>query len=167
LGVKTEADLLAEHEATQTAQEAEREERLRKAEEIATNQKIRAEKAEAVAKGLQRPKEEITPNNSLPQSDLIAILKADVAEEDIQEVSDYAKLKGITISEALKSSVVKAILSEKNEERTTANATSTGNARRGSVKPNPAQLLENANKGVMPETDEEMETLIRARKGIK
>ena len=78
---------------------------------------------------------------------------------------DYAKLKGISVSEALKSSVVKTILAEKQEERKTANATSTGNARRGSTKLNPSQLLEKANKGEMPDSDEDLDALIKARLG--
>ena len=167
LGVKTEADLLAEHEATLTAQEADREERLRKAEEVAQNQKIRAEKAESQ---LKKPeKENITPktDDSLSQTDLIAVLKADISEEDISEVTDYAKLKKISVAEALKSSVVKAILSEKKEERKTAEATSTGVTRRGSTKPSSSQLMENAEKGIMPESDEELDILVKARKGLK
>ncbi len=166
LGLKTEDDLLAEHEELLKTQEAEKEEKLKKVEEIAVNQRIRAEKAEAQIK---EKKEVITPktDNSLSQTDLIAILKADVAEEDIQEVTDYAKLKNISVVEALKSSVVKTILSEKKEERTTANATSTGNTRKGSSKSTSSQLLENARKGNLPDSDEDLEALIRARKGQK
>jgi hypothetical protein len=167
-GLKTEDDLLAEHEELLKTQEVEKAEKLKKAEEIAENQRIRAEKAEKELKeGKKSEHKEVTPKtDSLSQTDLIAILKADIAEEDISEVTDYAKLKNISITEALKSSVVKTILSEKNEERKTANATATGNARRGSTKQTPSQLLDNARKGELPDSDEDLEKLIKARKGL-
>lgn len=166
-GSKTEEDLLAEYESA----EQEKEEKRIKAEELANNYKIRAEKAEAK---LKEPKEEkkevIAPktNDSLSQTDLIAILKADVAEEDIEEVVSYASLKKISVADALKSNVIKTILSEKAEQRATANATATNNRRGGSSsKLTPSQILENAKKGDLPESDEEMKILVRARKGLK
>jgi hypothetical protein len=163
-GLKTEDDLLAEHEEAQKALETERESRLTKAEEIAENQRIRAEKAEARAR---EDLKEVAPNtDALSQKDLIAILKADVAEDDIPEVVDYARLKKISVVEALKSSVVKTILSEKNEERKTASATATGGHRKGPSRVSPSQLLADAEKGVMPEDDEGITALVKARKGI-
>lgn len=168
LGAKTEEDFLAEHEAAEAAKVAEEAERLKKAEELANNYKIRAEKAEAEAKAKKEVVEEKTTptNDSLTQSDLLAIVRANIAEEDIDEVKDYARLKNISVAEALKTSVVKTILSEKDEERKTANATNTGNGRRGSERQTPSQLLENAKKGVLPDSDEELEKLILARKGL-
>src|SRR5690606_10314539 len=50
--------------------------------------------------------------DNLSQKDMFALIKADVHEDDISEVADYAKLKGITVAEALKAPVVKTILSE-------------------------------------------------------
>jgi len=169
LGAKTEEDFLAEHEAAEAAKVAEEAERLKKAEELATNYKIRAEKAEAEAKAKSEKKveENTTPtNDSLTQSDLLAIVRANIAEEDIDEVKDYAHLKNISVAEALKTSVVKTILSEKDEERKTANATNTGSGRRGSDRQTPSQLLENAKKGILPDNDDDLEKLILARKGL-
>lgn len=159
-GEKTEEDFIAEYKSKSEATLEELREKARKNEELATNYKIRAEKAEK-SKGEHH---ESTPtNDSIPQKDLIALLKANVEEEDIQEVLDYSKLKNISVSEALKSSVVKSILSEKNEERQTASITATGNIRKGVNKPTGSALLERASKGEMPESDEDMAALVRAR----
>jgi len=145
-----------------------------KAQEYARNQKIRAERAEKELKELKNKfsSKEETPAPSkntgdFSQMDFMALIKADVPEDDISEVADYAKLKGISISEALKSSVVKTILSERNEERKTAQATSTGPARKGATRPNGDTLIANAQRGQMPDSDADLDALIRARRGLK
>ena len=99
----------------------------------------------------------------LSQKDMMAFIRAGIDDDDISVVTDYAKLKGITVSEALNSTVIKGILAEKEEERRTAQATSTGNTRKGSSKPSPTQLLEKAKKGEMPESDEDMAALVKAQ----
>jgi hypothetical protein len=58
-------------------------------------------------------------------------------------------------------------LSEKDEERKTANASNTGKARVGSTKMTDETLLSNASKGIYPEKDEDIERLIMARKAKK
>lgn len=169
-GVKTEEELINEFETNQAEALRVESERAKKSEELANNYKIRAEKAESEAKAKEAKEVKVEPtpiNDSLTQSDLLAIVRANIADEDIDEVRDYANLKHISVSEALKSSVVKTILSEKDEERKTANATSTGNARKGSERQTPSQLLENAKKGILPDSDEDLEKLILARKGLK
>lgn len=148
---------------------------LEKAKELANNYKIRAEKAERLAKSLkaEKPKEEEKPKVDTPTAgdlssrDVFALMKANVAEEDIDEVREYAQLKKISIAEALKASVVKTILSEKAEQRKTANAANTGGSKRGSGKVTDEIILSNFNKGIVPETDEEIERIYKLRKGIK
>ena len=157
----------AEKEALENGTVTE-EEKIKKAEELANNYKIRAEKAEGKLK--EEKKEVIAPkkDDSLSQSDLIAIIKADVAEEDIEEVTVYAKIKNISVADALKTNIIKTVLADKKEERTTAAATNTGNARKGSSRPNPSQLLEQAQKtGELPESEEDLTALVRERKGLK
>lgn len=105
--------------------------------------------------------------SSLSQADLYALLKADVAEDDVSEVVDYAKLKKIPVAEALKSNIVKAILKERSEERETAEATSTSTSRRSNSRPTPDALLDNARKGNMPESDADIDALIKARRKAK
>jgi LPS O-antigen subunit length determinant protein (WzzB/FepE family) len=142
--------------------------KLLKAEELANNYKIRAEKAEKLAKTI---KVEAKPDTSKPVSmstrDYIALVNNKINEEDIGEVEDYAKYRGISIAEALKSSVVKTLISEKEEIRKTAQATNTSNARRGSSQVSPETLLNKARKGEVPESDEDIMKLVRARKPYK
>ena len=122
----------------------------------------RAKKAEAEARRLKtllksnEPKAEVKQpsqkQDGLTTMDTIALINAKVTEkEDIDEVLDYAKLKGISVSEALKSTVVKTILSERVEQRRTAEATNTGTARRGSAQLSSEQILANASKGRLPD----------------
>lgn len=154
LGEKTEADLLKEFEAKESEEQ-------NKLKELADNYKIRAEKAEAKAKEGKEtaPKTEM----SLSQPDLIALVKGDVAEEDIDDVADYAKFKNISVKEALKSSVVKSMLAERKEERATAEATQTGAKRKGTSAASGDELLQRAEQGKVPETKEEIAALVDAR----
>lgn len=138
--------------------------RLAKADELAKNYKIRAEKAE---KSVKPVKENTAPKPNLSSTDLYALMKANVPEEDIGEVEEYAKFKKISVSEALKSTVVKSLLSEKAEQRTTASATNTNNARRGSAKTTDEALVNNASIGKLPDSDEDIQRLIRAKMGVK
>ena len=94
---------------------------------------------------------------------MYALNKANVEEEDLSEVIEFAKFKNISVAEALKSSVVKTLLSEKEELRKTANATNIGNVKRGSTQVSDQTLLENASQGIMPESDEDIQRLAKAR----
>lgn len=137
--------------------------RLAKAEELANNYKIRAEKAE------KKPEREVSKVAPKKQSDLsavdiIAISKSNIDAQDVEDVLDYAKFKGISISEALNNSVVKATLAQKDELRKTAQATNTGAARRGSSSVTDEQLLANASKGILPESDADLKRLISLRR---
>ncbi len=115
----------------------------------------------------KKPETKARKSNELTQSDVIAIIKNNVDEEDIPEIADFAKLKGITFSEALKSSIVKNILREKQEERSVAEATHTGASRKGATKVSDETLLANARAGKMPDNEADMKRLIEARKRFK
>jgi len=91
--------------------------------------------------------------------DLVALMKADVAEEDIAEVEDFAKYKKISIAEALKTSTVKSLLAEKREKRETANATNTGSAKRSPAKLTDEAIMDKARKG----QEVDVEDLVSAR----
>lgn len=137
-----------------------------KAKELAENYKIRAEKAEKASKkgnseGEKTPKNE--RNEEMSSRDIIALTKANIADEDIDVVLDYAKFKKISVAEALKSSVVKATLAENEEHRKTAAATNTGTGRRGVQQKSEDVLLSEFKSGKVPETDDEMERLALAR----
>jgi len=141
----------------------------KKKDELATNYKLRAEKAEGKLKGIKPPGEttKAEPKQELSTSDIYSLMRANVPEDDIAEVAEYARFKGISVTEALNSSVIKSTLAERAEKRNAANATSTGAARRGTAKASDEQLLENASKGIMPESDDDLVRLIRLQKGIK
>lgn len=133
-----------------------------KAEDVAKSQKIRAEKAERGQKA-EKAAPTAENKNELSQMDMLAIIRSNVPDEDIAEVTDYAKLKGMSVAEALKTPTVKAILSERAEVRQSASAASTGPTRRGTSKVSDETLIRNAEKGVMPESDADIERLIEAR----
>lgn len=151
--------------------EEETEEETSKEAEIAKNQKIRAEKAEAELKKLknqqaqqaQQAEGEGTPKKDLSTEDLYALIDNKVPQEDITDVKEYAQFKGISVAEALKSSVVKSVLSEKAEARKVAQGTNTGTSKRGVSKTPSSTLLEKFKKGEIPESEEDMRRIAEAR----
>ena len=125
----------------------------------------RAKKAEQEAKknkpagGEEPPKKE-----EYSLEDTVAIITDKVTEkDDIEIVKKFAKLENISIAEALKSPIVKTILSTKAEERKTAQATNTGGGRKGSSKVTGDEMIERALQGQMPEDDEGIKNLAEAR----
>lgn len=137
--------------------------RLAKAEELARNYRIRAEKAEKLAKQVGNRPTESQTKGELTTNDLYALMEAKVPQEDVSEVQDYAKLKGISITEALKAPLVKSMLAEKAEKRQTAEVTNTGTARRGSGKLSDEAFMEKISSGFAPETDEDIARYVRLR----
>jgi len=105
LGDKTEEDLIKEWDQQEEEERKKLLEEAQKAKELADNYKIRAEKAESRTKEVKE-----TPKNDLTYLDTIALVKADVSDEDISDIMDYASMKKISVAEALKSSVVKSLL---------------------------------------------------------
>lgn len=83
---------------------------------------------------------------TLSEKDVYALVKADVAEEDIDEVKAYAGYRKISVADALKDATLKSILSVKAEERRTAAATNTRSAR-GTAKVNGETLIDQARQG--------------------
>lgn len=134
-------------------------ERLAKAEELANNYKTRAEKAEAKAK---KPAE--AKKDDIDSRDMMALIRANVPDEDVDQVVEFAKFKKIPVAEALKSNVVKTMLEDSAEMRKTAQASNTGVARRAGVKLTDEMILQNAKQsGVLPEGDDDMNRLIDAQ----
>jgi hypothetical protein len=135
-----------------------------KEKERAENQKIRAEKAEKLAKQKQSDtSKQVTPE--LDNATLARIYQ--IPEEDFEEVLDMAKFKKLSIAETLKLGATKAILAEKAEFRRTSEMSNTGNARRGASKVSDDVLLANLSKGEIPESKEEAERLFWAKRGGK
>lgn len=106
------------------------------------------------------------PKSDLSQKDLYALMANKVHEEDIDEVVEYAKLKGLPVAEALKSSVVKTILKEKEEIRNTAAVTNTGVTRKSATPKDADTLVNKARKGEVPQTREDMIKVFNRMKGL-
>lgn len=107
----------------------------------------------------KKPEATASSKDKLTNVDVIAIIKANVPEDDIDDVVEYAQLKQIPISEALKSTIVKTILADKAEQRKTAEGTNTNGGKRGNAKLSDEALLENASKGIMPESADDINRL--------
>ena len=121
------------------------------------NKKLKSEPKE------ETPKE--TPKD-LSSKDLYSLMSAKVPQEDVDEVVDYAKFKGISVEEALKSDVIKTTLDTNAEHRKTANASNTDPSRPSSKKLSGAEIQKEADKGNMPEKgSEEAEELFWQRRG--
>lgn len=112
-------------------------------------------------------KVEPKPEQGLSTKDAMALIKANVEEEDIDEVESYAKFKNISIAEALKTTVVKTLLSEKAEQRKTAQVTNTQTARRSTPKTTPEDIRDKALKGDLPESEDDIKALYEARRQEK
>lgn len=82
----------------------------------------------------------------------VAVLVQQVpAKEDRDVVKRYAKNEGKTLEESLDDPIVKAILKDAAEKRTSAGATNTGASRRGVSKPSADTILSNVEKGKLPD----------------
>lgn len=161
--------LSPEGEQDTTPEVVEADPELLKAKEIADNQRIRAEKAERELKALKASpksveKEEI-PVSGMGLKDIRAL--QDVPDEDVDEVIDFAKYKGISIAEAKKHPVIQTVLKTKAEERKSAEVANTGTSRRGVNKQTEETVLEDFTKGVVSEKKEDIEKLVLAQLAAK
>lgn len=142
-------------------------EKATKNEKLANNYKVRAEKAEKDKKeGKESPKND----DNLSQKDLLSIVRADVHDDDIDEVRLFAKSHNIEVAEALKDRRLKAILSDNAEVRKSAEATTVKPARSGAPKVSQEAIVAQANKGgenIPKAGTAEAEALFWARRGGK
>lgn len=142
--------------------------RLAKAEELARNYKIRAEKAEKELKAKLQPSQAPTQEvGDMSKRDLYALMNAKVHEEDVDEVSRWAKFNNVTVTEALKDNVMKTLLRDREEKRKMAQVANTNGGRPTSSKLSDETLIEKAQKGQLPESDADIQRLWKARRGIK
>lgn len=145
-------------------EETDWEAKARKAEELANNYKRRAEKAEQKAKGKAE-----SVSSDLSSTDILAIAKADIHEEDIDRVMKFAKMEGISVKDALGNDDMQAILERRAEARKVAAATNTGKSRNAATSEQSDDiLLANARNGKMPDADnldKLFEAQLRAKQG--
>lgn len=130
------------------------------------DQKRRAEIAEKKAK-TAKPVTQTENNATLTVKDGFALAKANVNDEDIEDILEYANFKKISVAEALKTNVVKNMLAEKEEFRQSQNASTTTNVKRAAPKVTDEVVLEKARQGKLGDSEEEIKALFRARMGIK
>lgn len=139
-------------------------EKATKAEELANNYKIRAEKAENENKSLKGSKPSAEKSELSPK-DYLALTENQVSSDDFDEVIRVSKILDKPISEALKDKTMKQILSDRKEERATANASQTSSRQRSvSNETKGEDLLRHAEStGEIPEDDEGLRKIFQAK----
>ncbi len=105
--------------------------------------RVRAEKAEKQAKKQDE--------NGLSNKDVIYLAKADIHPEDMDFVTEEARLRGISVQDAHK--LINPILKVRSEERATAEATAVGNRNRAGTQTKETDLLAQAAQGLVPDDD--------------
>lgn len=106
------------------------------------------------------PKPEVLNNLGMSLKDIRAL--QDVHDDDVDEVTEFAKFKGISIAEAKKLPVIQNLLKDNAEKRASAQAANTGPSKRGTAKVSQEALLEKfySNEDM---TAEERERIVEAR----
>lgn len=171
--MENETDLLEVEnpdEALDLYQEEEGDSELTKAQEIAKNQRIRAERAEKELKALKaqgggkkEEKEAPKDDNSLSPKDYLALTENRIGSDDFDEVVRLSKIMDKSIAETLKDKTAQLIIKNRIEERATAEATATKSTRQKSGQSTDERLLSDLNKGILPETEEGAAALAKAQ----
>jgi len=105
-------------------------------------------------------------SEELGSKDLFALMQNQVHEDDIDDVVEVAKLRKVTVAEALKLDLTKTILAKKSEYRKSAEVANTAPARKGATKISDDALLGGLSEGKIPEKgSEEAERLFWAKRG--
>jgi len=131
----------------------------------AIGQKIKHRNEANELRKVEPPKKEPLKEPAMPEKESFSLKDSraltDVHDDDVDDVVDYAKFKGISIPEAKKAPAMVNLLKAKAEERATAEAANAGPSRRGSSDVSVEALTEKANKGELQ--DSEFDRLAEAR----
>lgn len=143
-----------------------------KAEQIAEDQRKRAEKAERAGKEAKPKDGDAEPpkpaDDVLSSKDLYALGQAQVHPDDVDAVAEAAKVLKISVADALKNDLVKGILEKRVATRKTAEATNIRPARGAAPKRTDAEIVSEAMSGKIPDAGtSEAEDLFYARRGGK
>src|SRR3990167_2547560 len=152
---------IAENEV-KTAED--REAQSKKDRELAENYKIRAEKAEKKAKG-EKGEGDNKPEpkaDGLSSKDAIAIARANVHEDDVDELVEFAQFKKISISDAVKHKTWQTLSTERGEERRSAEVANTKRQTGHVSKVTGDTLLEKARRGEAVD-EKDVDKLVDAR----
>lgn len=161
-----EDEEVVEEETTEDEVEVDWKSEAQKAKELADNYKIRAEKAEKRAKTVKStPKTE--DNQTLNPKDYLALQEAGISADDFDEVQDFANYKKVSIAEALKAQTLKTIITERREERNTAQATATKGARGTKPRTGEDYLEKAQTTGEIPMDDKGMQEMILAKQNAR
>lgn len=138
-------------------------EQLKKAKGLIRDQKT----GKWVKKEQPKPTINVQGTEDIAKTELYSLVKANVPDEDVNEVVIYARSHQMTVTEALKTPEVKAILGVKQEYRKTAEAANMKNARYGSSKPSDEQVLAEVAEGKLADPAQMAEIRNKLRmKGI-
>jgi hypothetical protein len=124
---------------------------------------LRAQKEHWKSKAV-KPNEVQIQTGDISTTDLYSLVDKKVPQEDVPDIKEYAKMKGMTVTEALNTSFIKLMLRDKEEQRVTARATNVANGRRSMAKLSDDSLMNKARKGELPEDDDDLARLILARR---
>ena len=100
-------------------------------------------------------KEEKKDDFVFSPKDNLALIRAEVEDEDLDEVLEYARFKKVSVSEALKLPLLKSRLAELKQERATALATQTKGGNRGVKKETGEAILERARQQNLPNEEDD------------
>lgn len=106
------------------------------------------------------PKKEVEGTGDITKTELYSLVKANVPDEDVNEVVIYARSHNISATEALKKDELKAMLKVRAEYRKTEEAANINISKRSAAKVPDDVILNEASKGNLP--DDPLE-LARAR----
>lgn len=102
-------------------------------------------------------------DNDLSALDAVAMVKADVHDDDIEQVIEFAKFKKLPVREALKQPLLQSMLKDSVEMRRTAQATTVKGGTRIAATPKPEDFLAKAERGEIVDSDEGMKGIFQAR----
>lgn len=144
-------------------------EKAKKAETIANDQKVRAEKAEQLLKSkptVVTDKEVKNDDKEFSPSDLYALMESKVPSQHLDEVKNIAKILKCSIPEALKNDLTKTRLAQLAEIEKSASVSNMGNQKKNIQKVTPDKLLNELSEGKVPEKGSpEAEELFWAKRG--
>ena len=132
-------------------------------EEYTEREKQYYARIKALEKQLKSKETTPAPETGMSPKDFLALKESNVTAEDLEEVQDFARYKGIPLAEALSHPTLKNILNDRQEERRTARATETKSPR-GIAKNSAEDVLRKAEAtGEVPESYDAMRQLAEAR----
>lgn len=142
------------------------EEKLAKYEGITNRlrKKLGKDEAKKEVEEKPQPKPE-KPKKGMSESDIFAVVRANISDEDIETVKRYATLNDISVKEALQAPDLVEILKIRAEQRKTNEVANVDKAKSGSEAMSDEALLEKVNEGYVPKPgSKEAEQLFWARR---